>query len=363
MSQKLIENIETILKNIHPSLYSLYEQEVEDHIKFINNRFKTHEDLDVLIGANPFSLIQDNHKNHAQFIQTALTLKNGQNIFDIFIWAYHTYHQKGFSFRYFYYELMYWIEVLKKSKQLAYEKLIEFYELMLENHDYLISCAISFKEDKPKPIDKKTYDNFLKALLNSNLIDALTISKDFIKEQKDIQPFWEQIILPALYSVGIKWANGEISVGEEHTATSICQRVMSEHYNVILNHLGEKGNILVTTSPKELHQVGARMISDILEIHDFNVFFVDQHKSIDQLIKKIEQNNIKHIIISVTLVSNIQEAKEMVDILKRYNRDLTIYIGGQAFLKNEDAINFISKGYYIKDIKTLIETLNKEITC
>jgi methanogenic corrinoid protein MtbC1 len=205
------------------------------------------------------------------------------------------------------------------------------------------------------------YDNFLDSLLNSNMTKALEISNKFIKNKNDIEKFWIEIILPALYDIGKLWEESKISVGEEHVATSICQRVMSEHCDTIYNNIGKRGKVLVTLAPNELHQVGAMMLSDVLEIHGFDTYFIKSKSSIDKIIDLIEDEDINDIIISSTIEENIDNTKILIKNLrdKISSKNINIFVGGQAYKNIENIIERTDANYYIKDITTLINTLDR----
>src|SRR5690242_17155384 len=104
---------------------------------------------------------------------------------------------------------------------------------------------------------------YLDAILKPNSREALEFTRDIIKSPDDVSFCWQKVIMPAMHQVGDLWAEGKITVGQEHLATSITQRVMSAFYPMILDAPRTKGKIVFVSSPGELHDVGARMIADL----------------------------------------------------------------------------------------------------
>ncbi|NVJ53970.1 MAG: cobalamin B12-binding domain-containing protein [Campylobacteraceae bacterium] len=182
-----------------------------------------------------------------------------------------------------------------------------------------------------------TIEEFTQALLKPSMYDALAISEKYINEDNDIKKFWENIIVPSMYIIGNKWANAEITVGEEHTATSICQRVMAEYYEKILMHSEQnKEKIIVTISPNELHQVGARMVADLLELNGYDVEFLNSSCTIETILDKINNQNIRNVIISTTLVSSLNSTENLItNIRKNSTEKVKIYVGGQAYTSDK----------------------------
>ena len=201
-------------------------------------------------------------------------------------------------------------------------------------------------------------EDFTNALLKPSMHEAIKVSKEFIKCNDDIKPFWESIIVPSMYAIGDKWANGKITVGQEHTATSICQRVMAEYYEEILNNCSTTKKVIVTTSPKELHQIGARMVADLLELNGFDVEFLDSSCSIEDILDIISNNNVRELIISTTLVSNLESTENLIsDIKKRVDNEIKIFVGGQAYTAKSDLKS--NADFCITDFDLLLNKLKR----
>ncbi|MGB6329607.1 MAG: cobalamin B12-binding domain-containing protein [Halarcobacter sp.] len=201
---------------------------------------------------------------------------------------------------------------------------------------------------------------FIDALLEPSMTKAISISKEYIKNNEDIKSFWEQIIVPSMHEIGKKWADNEITVGEEHTATSICQRVMVEHYEKILsNSAVNRRKIIVTLSPNELHVLGARIVADLLELNGYDVHFLDSNSTYEELLNLIKNENIKEIIISTTLISNLNSTENLISDLKLAIKEkIKFYVGGQAYKAKSEIKT--KADFYIKDMDSLLKELEKE---
>lgn len=362
MDKQIFNQLSHLLSSIDEKTYSSYKNSIETFTDYVNNAIKQKGNLSILIGSNPFELVEMNHKNHANFMYSIFVTKDVQSMHDTYIWAYQTYHAKGFNFRYFYFELIAWRESFELHHEKSLAPIIELYNYLISLHDYFIQHATSTNDEVPNNIDREIYSKFLDAILKPDMTEAISISNTFIKKDEDIKSFWEQIILPALYSVGNKWADAEISVGEEHTATSICQRVMSEHYGKIIRHVESSKKILVTTSPNELHEVGARMLADILELNGYDITFLSSNSSIKEKLDVIELEDIEFVVISTTIVSNIVKTQEIVSQIRDTFKENSpsIIIGGQAFVKNPDANELIQADYVIQSANEVLDLLKKE---
>lgn len=68
--------------------------------------------------------------------------------------------------------------------------------------------------------------------------------------------FMSEIVVPVMNKVGSGWADGSISIGQEHLFTGALSRLMiaAAHANL---RLKETTDMVVTTPPRETHEIGA----------------------------------------------------------------------------------------------------------
>lgn len=74
-------------------------------LKFVNHKLENRTDILRLIGNNPLSMMENNHKNHMDFMSSVLEYHQYKVLSDTLPWVYHTYLSKGFDADYFQLEL------------------------------------------------------------------------------------------------------------------------------------------------------------------------------------------------------------------------------------------------------------------
>ena len=300
--------------------------------------------------------------NHLYFMKEAFYFKDEKIFYEHLLWEISTYTKMGIPFDFFKYLIFESLEIFKDIDEKRLNPMIKFYEYLLQNYDDIHEDVNSYKMQETIPFEKEIYNEFMNALLKPSLNEAIEISNKYIKNSTDLKIFWENILLSALYSIGAKWSNGEISVGQEHTATSICQRVMSIHYEKILQNSEINKKAAVIVSPNELHEIGARMISDLLESHGFETFFFGSRSSVDEIVDTIIEEDIKDILISTTIISNISATKELISQLRKRleNKEIKIYIGGQAYKDNKSIVEDVNADIYVTCFDSLIDMLKEK---
>ncbi len=80
-----------------------------------------------------------------------------------------------------------------------------------------------------------------------------------------------QLLTPALRRIGNQWATGEVSIGDEHRATVVAQRLIArlgQHFN----RPGRKlGTIVISAAPGDRHSLPTAIVADLLRAEGFDV--------------------------------------------------------------------------------------------
>jgi excisionase family DNA binding protein len=80
-----------------------------------------------------------------------------------------------------------------------------------------------------------------------------------------------EMVVPALRSIGERWARGEVSVAEEHRATVVAQRVIG-HLGMQFGRRGkDRGTVALAAPSGDLHVLPVAIVADLLRWRGFDV--------------------------------------------------------------------------------------------
>jgi excisionase family DNA binding protein len=80
-----------------------------------------------------------------------------------------------------------------------------------------------------------------------------------------------EMVVPALCSIGERWASGEVSVAEEHRATAVAQRVIG-HLGMQFGRRGkDRGTVALAAPSGDLHVLPVAIAADLLRWRGFDV--------------------------------------------------------------------------------------------
>lgn len=343
---------------------SLYESKKELLLDFVNDKLARNPKISKLIGYNPLQMMYDNHLNHINFMINVFKLNNFELLVKIIPWVYRSYHSHGFSFDYFLLELNAWKEAINKNiKEKSISEIIKVYDWLIKKHNVMIKLskkeASSVMSISPKYVAKK--NKFLSFLLKADYKSCIKMAEEIAKTKNAIKDFYLHIVQPALYEIGELWEKGKISVAEEHLATSIVSRIMANMYKKIMIEKKNKGKAIITSAPNEFHEVGSRIVADLLELDGWDIIYLGANTPDIELFKMIKKVKPKFIGISVTMPFNLDRVLNIVNSLKK-NANINktkILVGGIVFNTFPELWRIIGADGYAKDAETAVSIVKQ----
>lgn len=343
---------------VSPEAAKDYEAKRDFMLNFVNQEMSERPDIIKLIGGNPLQMMYDNHKNHINFMINVFKYSLFELLVRIIPWVYRSYHNHDFSYDYFPIELETWKQAVDKFLQKDHAKEInKTYDWMIEKHPIMIEISKS-QTNFVIPLEEKwkiKKNRFLSFLLEGDFESAINFAERFIKSSEDIENFYLKIVQPALYDIGNLWEAGKISVAEEHLATAIVGRVMANIYPKFPKKK-KKAKAIVSSSPNEYHELGGRIVADLLEMDGWDVYYLGANVPAQELIKLVNKTKPKIVAISVTMPFNIEKAAELIKKLKESKPPKPkIIVGGLAFNLLPDLHKQVGADFWAPDAKKAVE--------
>lgn len=319
---------------------SAHHERLKEMTSYVDDTLSCHPNIHKFIGNNPLQVMYDNHRHHGHFMSTVFKIGSYRLLARTLPWVYRAYHAHNFSYDYFPLELQTWQLIVEKSlnKEDA-APIRRIYEWMINSHSLVIELSEQ-KDISPIPIDidwLETKNSFRSAILSSDHKTCLAIASTAVKTSADIEGFYQHILQPVLYEVGMLWEKAEISVAQEHLASAIVTRVMASVNLVARESVISCGKVVVAASPNEYHEIGASMISDILERDGWDVAYLGSNVPAVDLLQYLHEFKPKLLALSVTIAFNIDLTRELITAIRQDEdlKGIMIMVGGRVFNDNE----------------------------
>jgi len=180
------------------------------------------------------------------------------------------------------------------------------------------------------------YTEYLEALLRGDRMKCRDIVGVLLENDLDVRSLYIDLFQRTLYEIGELWAQNVISVDVEHYATAITESLFPLVYPKIFigDHNGYKA--VVSCVANEYHQIGGKMVADILEMNGWDTSFLGANSSVDDLKAEIKNENPALLVLSLSLAQNLKSLGSSLTEIRAVYPNLPILVGGQGLSHVED---------------------------
>ncbi len=182
------------------------------------------------------------------------------------------------------------------------------------------------------PVLPDNAQRYLEAILAGDRATASRVAHRFVDDGESVIRLYQGVIQPALYRVGTLWEHNRISVAAEHLATAISEGVMNEFFGEIISSTRTGMTALIASVQYELHQVGAKMVSDLFEMHGWDALYLGADTPVDELLRMARERPAHVIGLSLSVYFHLPELEGMLDRIHTEYPALPILIGGQGLI-------------------------------
>ena len=214
--------------------------------------------------------------------------------------------------------------------------------------------------NKYKMVNKEEYKRVLEYLLNGDKDKARSLIINIYNSGVEIEFIYFNILEKVLKEIGRLWEIGKIDVWNEHYVSENILDIMREIKSIQDKKKYNNISLISLTAGAEEHNIGIKMISDLLEIEGYNVTYLGSNIPTNSIINAIRSKKPRVIAISVTISHNIEAAKNIIKAIRDVFKENSpiIIVGGMAFNNINDVFNEIGADYYCKDIEEIKRACN-----
>lgn len=332
---------------------------------------RTHVDREMIndpatlahVSHKSLELMYASHGYHARFMANVLKYNSYDLLARIMVWVYRSYHARGFSYPYFSAFFQAWQRAvrIRLSPEHAGE-INGVYQWLGKHHPSFVTLAESGAY-QTFPVYELTdiRKSFVELLLQGDFHSCTAQAKDFVKTNDDLADFYTEVLQPCLYEIGRLWETGAITVAHEHMAVAIVTRMMAACYLDCKIAPADKGGIVISAAPNEFHDVGARMVADLLELAGWDVDYTGADTPAGELIRLLLEKKPLILGLSAVMAFNLAEVEAIVKAVKSEPtlKGVKIMAGGLAFVHSPELWKTIGADGYVGNIADARELASK----
>jgi methanogenic corrinoid protein MtbC1 len=198
-------------------------------------------------------------------------------------------------------------------------------------------------------------DSYLSAQLEGNRREALRLLVDEgILRGIPLPSLHLEVIQKAQWELGRLWQENHISVAQEHLATAISQLALSHLYRHLPRDPPNGRTVMLACVEGELHELGARMASDFLEMAGFDVRFLGANVPTEHLVREVVGTKPDLLALSVTMTYHVPALRKAVVAVREVSPMLPMAVGGLAFTWMPGLEAELGVPFFGKDARELV---------
>jgi MerR family transcriptional regulator, light-induced transcriptional regulator len=178
----------------------------------------------------------------------------------------------------------------------------------------------------------KLVKDFSNHLLQGDLYESWQHINQLSHKQHDSFFIYNNVIAKAMQLIGDRWENNELSVVDEHLATSICDLIISRYAytkNKTLQSNNHSMRAMFFCMEGEQHFLGLKMISCLFEEHSWQTHLLGPDLPLQYALYAAERFQPKVIGLSLTLTTQLPQLKVYIEALQPLSSSPTIFVGGR----------------------------------
>jgi len=237
---------------------------------------------------------------------------------------------------------------------------VKAYNLIF-NHDkgaveYIAHCQrFSSAKQEVKAVSAGAEMTLADIIIGGYKDKAADAAKKLI-ETKDTLAIVNEIIIPALDVVGMKYEKGEIFLPQliqsaqtvKNAFDILKQKLIASGENTI-----SKGRIIIATVKGDIHDIGKNIVKVILENYGYEVIDLGKDVPIEKVAQAAIEQNIQLVGLSALMTTTVANMEKTIKDIRAKKPDTKVFVGGAVL--TQDYADQIGADFYAKDAREAVE--------
>ena len=272
-----------------------------------------------------------------------------------------------------------WAKIMLGARNISLEDLVQNLEVMSDvldrdlpaamkapSVDYVKSAIRSLKLpnhnpsflDPAQPLAELSKE-YLSALLRYDRHSASTLILAAVENKVSIKEIYCHVFERCQYEIGRLWQLNDVSVAQEHYCTASTQLIMSQLYPYIFRaDRPSRGTIVAACVSGELHEIGARMLCDLLEMEGWNTIYLGANMPAAGIVDVLRDNHADILAVSASMTFHLPAVREVIAAVRLASPATRILVGGYAFKIAPNLWHDVGADYWTKDASEAISLIS-----
>ncbi len=141
----------------------------------------------------------------------------------------------------------------------------------------------------------------------------------------------DDVIMPALESIGDRWEKGQVSLSQVYMSGKIAEAMVDK---VILStgHQADSGGSVAVAVLEDHHNLGKRILASVLSTSGMQVMDYGHALSVDELVSMVERDGVDYLMISTLMLPAALRVKDAMIQIKERSPHTKVIVGGAPYI-------------------------------
>lgn len=197
---------------------------------------------------------------------------------------------------------------------------------------------------------------YLDEVLRGHREGAVAVVLDAVRGGTDVATALVEVLEPAQKEIGRLWQVGEITVAQEHYCTAITQLVMTDLYPFLFTGADSGRRLVAVQAPGSLHEVGLRMVTDLLEHEGWGTTYLGAVSGSGPVIDALVDERAHVLAISASMPAHVRAVATLIAAVRNDPRTsgVKVVVGGRPFLVAPDLVAEVGADGWAHDARETV---------
>lgn len=209
-----------------------------------------------------------------------------------------------------------------------------------------------------------TADAYLQALRTGDRRAAFRVLDDALDNGASLEEMYLQTVQPSMREIGRLWQDNALTVAEEHLATAITESAMNRIFERLFVWRDERTpKLLAACASEERHQLGLRMLCDLLEMEGWETTYLGASVPIESLVSLVQARQPDAVAISATIAPHLPRVRDAIQAIRAapLQPQPIIVVGGRAFHADPGLARRIGADFTATDAAEAVQALDERL--
>lgn len=203
---------------------------------------------------------------------------------------------------------------------------------------------------------------YLEAQLRGDRTEALAVLDRGLASGMGVEEAILDVVLAAQREIGVLWEKNVVSVAQEHLATAVSQLALARLYERLPRRRPNGKAVIVTCVEGELHELGARVVADFLEMAGYRVRFLGADVPTRSLVELVRREPADLVALSATMSFHLDALRAAIAGLREALGDrIKLAVGGNAFVWDPSLRTRVDVALSARDAKALVRSVDEAL--